>query len=115
MPNESLIHADIFFFISTIALVLISIAVVIALVYLIRILRNVGEVTDKIKTESTEIVGDLKKLRANLRDEGVKWKHVADLVRVFFMRKATKVKKAAAKVEKAVDKTMDTITHTHKQ
>lgn len=93
MPSESLIHADIFFFISTIALVLISIGIVIVLVYVIKILRNVGEVTDKIKVESGEIVADLKKLRASLRDEGVKWKHVMDLVRTFFMRKSKKVKK----------------------
>jgi uncharacterized protein YoxC len=93
MPNESLIHADIFFFISTIALVLISIGIVIALVYIIKILRNVGEVTDKIKVESGEIVADLKQLRASLRDEGMKWKHIADLVRMFFMRKGRKVKK----------------------
>jgi uncharacterized protein YoxC len=93
MPNESLIHADIFFFISTIALVLISIGIVVVLVYVIKILRNVGEVTDKIKVESGEIVEDLKKLRANLRDEGMKWRHVADLVRMFFMKKGKKIKK----------------------
>ncbi len=83
MPNDSLIHADIFFFISTIALVLISIGIVVVLVYVIKILRNVGEVTDKIKLESGEIVADLKQLRASLRDEGMKWKHVADLIRTF--------------------------------
>ena len=100
MPNESLIHADIFFFISTIALVLISIGVIIASVYVIKILKNVKEVTDKINAESTELVSDLKKLRANLRDEGVKWKHVADLARNFFVRKGKKVKKMADAVIK---------------
>jgi hypothetical protein len=95
MPNESLIHADIFFFISTIALVLISVGVIIASVYAIKILKNVKEVTDKINAESSELVSDLRKLRANLRDEGVKWKHVADLARNFFVRKGKKVKKAA--------------------
>lgn len=95
MPNESLIHADIFFFISTIALVLISAAIIVASVYAIRILKNIKEVTDKINAESTELVADLKKLRANLRDEGVKWKHVADLARNFFVRKGKSVKKAA--------------------
>ena len=95
MGNESLIHADIFFFISTIALVLISIGIIVAIVYVIKILKNVREVTDKIKDESSEIVADLKKLRASLRDEGVKWKHVADLARSFFMRKGRKVKKVA--------------------
>lgn len=94
MPNESLIHADIFFFISTIALVLISIGIIIALVYSIKILRNIREVTEKIKYESGEIVADLKELRLSLRHEGVKWKHVIDLVRTFFMRKGKKVKKA---------------------
>ena len=93
MENASFIHADIFFFISTIALVLISIGIVIVLIYVIRILRNVDEVTDKIKVESAEIVSDLKKLRESLRDEGLKWRHVVDLVRTFFMRKAKKVKK----------------------
>ncbi|HEY0908153.1 MAG TPA: hypothetical protein VGE35_02275 [Candidatus Paceibacterota bacterium] len=108
MPNESLIHADIFFFISTIALVLISIGIAIALFYAIRILRDASEVSEKIRTESGEIVSDLKKLRANLRDEGIKWKHVVGLVRTFFMRKATKAKKTVDKVEKVAD----TITHT---
>ncbi|MBI5134194.1 MAG: hypothetical protein HZA81_02295 [Candidatus Taylorbacteria bacterium] len=95
MPNESLIHADIFFFISTVALVLISIAIVVASVYVIKILRNVKEVTDKMNAESSEIISDLKKLRANLRDEGVKWKHVADLARNFFVRKGKSARKAA--------------------
>jgi hypothetical protein len=95
MPNESLIHADIFFFISTIALVLISIGIVIALYYGIKILKNVREVTDKVNDESSEIIADIKKLRAGLRDEGVKWKHVAGLVRTFFVRKGKKVKKIA--------------------
>lgn len=100
MPNESLIHADIFFFISTIALVLISIGIIIATVYVIKILRNVKDVSDKINAESSELVADLKRLRASLRDEGIKWKHVADLARNFFVRKGKKVKKIADTVIK---------------
>ncbi len=98
MPNESLIHADIFFFISTIALVLIAILAIIVLCYSIKILRNVGEISDKIKAESAEFVADLKKLRANLRDEGVKWKHVIDLVRNFFVKKGEKIVKKRTKL-----------------
>ncbi len=98
MPNESLIHADIFFFISTIALVLISIGIVIVLVYIIKIVRNVGEVTDALKAEGSEIVADIKKLRANLKEEGVKWKHVVELARALFIRKAKRVKKTADKL-----------------
>lgn len=90
MPNESLIHADAFFFISTIALVVISIGIAVALYYLIKILRNARDVSDRIKAESAEIATDVRKLRAVLRDEGVKWKTVAQMIRAFFMKGATK-------------------------
>lgn len=90
MPNESLIHADVFFFISTIALVVISVGLAIFLYYGIRIAQNVREISDKVKAESSELVADLKKLRFALRDEGVKWKHVVDLVRGFFVRTSEK-------------------------
>lgn len=92
MPNETLIHADIFFFVSTIALVLITAGIVIAFVYVIRILKDVQEMTEKGKHEWDEIVADSRKLRSALRDEGMKWKHVVDLVRNFFVR--SNVKKA---------------------
>ncbi|HVU06744.1 MAG TPA: hypothetical protein VHE10_03085 [Candidatus Paceibacterota bacterium] len=100
---SSLIHADIFFFISTIALVLISIGICITLVYVIAILKNVREMTDKGKEEWDEIVSDSKKLRLALRDEGMKWKHVVDLVRTFFVRDSEKRSVKAVK-HKAVNK-----------
>jgi hypothetical protein len=101
MPNESLIHADVFFFISTIALVVLSIGSGIALFYVIRILRDAGDVAEKIKAESGEIVADSKRLREALRDEGVKWGHIIGLVRGFFMRQPERrpARKAKAKVE----------------
>jgi hypothetical protein len=94
MPNESLIHADVFFFISTLALVVISIGISICLFYAIKILRNVRDISDKAKEESAEIAADIKKLRHALRDEGIKWRHVADLARSFFAKKTKKVKTA---------------------
>jgi hypothetical protein len=95
MPNESLIHADIFFFVTTIALVVLSIGFAICLYYGIKILKNVKEMSDKIHAESDEILSDVKKLRGALRDEGIKWKHVADLARNFFIRKGKKAKEIA--------------------
>jgi hypothetical protein len=100
MPNESLIHADVFFFISTIALVIISVGIIIALAYGIKILRNVKEISERVKEESVEILADVKTLRHALRDEGLKWKHVIDLVRNFFVRKGNKVKKMTDKISK---------------
>lgn len=100
MPNESLIHADIFFFISTISLVVLTVAAAIALFYLIRILRNARDISDTIKSESGEIVADSKRLRAALRDEGLKWRHVTHLVRTFFVKDSDK-KKRGSKADKA--------------
>jgi predicted RNase H-related nuclease YkuK (DUF458 family) len=98
MANESLVHADIFFFVSTMALVVISIGIGIALFYAIRILRTVRDIAEKVQEESEQAISDLRKLRHELRDEGMKWKHVADLTRHFFMRKGGKAKKIVDKI-----------------
>ncbi len=79
---ETLIHADIFFFISSIALVLVSIGLIIALVYVIKILRNVSDVSDKVKEESGEIIDDLKSLRGSIKQEGFKMRQMSS----FFTR-----------------------------
>ena len=97
MPSQSLIHADIFFFISTIALVLISVGLCIALYYAIRILRNVRDFSDLAKNEGVEILSDLKKLRTYFADEGIKWKHVAGLARSFFVSKVPTKRKIQVK------------------
>jgi len=57
---DTLIHADIFFFVSTIALIFISLGIIVALIYIIKILRNVSDVSSKVKDESTEILSDIK-------------------------------------------------------
>jgi ABC-type siderophore export system fused ATPase/permease subunit len=100
MPNETLIHADVFFFITTIVLVLVSIGVLIALYYVIRILKNARDISDKIKSESTEVISDVKALRLAIKDEGVKWKHVAGLARGFFAGKGRKVKQVTDAITK---------------
>lgn len=89
---ETLIHADIFFFVSTIALVVISIGIIVALAYLIRILRNVSDVSDKVKEEGSEIIADVKELRTEIKKEGFRMNYV----RRFFNRllgRRTKSKK----------------------
>lgn len=83
---NSLIKADIFFFVSTIALVVISIGIAIALVYLIRILRNVKDVSEKVKEEGTEIVNDVRAFRSDVKKEGFRVGKFAGLMRRIFGR-----------------------------
>lgn len=83
----TLIHADIFFFISTIALVLVSVGIIVALVYLIKILRNVSEVSDKVKEESAEIITDIRHLRSDMKREGFRMQHVGQFFARLFRRR----------------------------
>ncbi|HRH22808.1 MAG TPA: hypothetical protein PLB51_02345 [Candidatus Paceibacterota bacterium] len=100
MAQDSLIHADIFFFISSIALVIISIGITVLLIYLIGIVRNVREISEKVKGESGELIKDIKDLRIALRQEGIKWRHVADMIRHFFSHKEEKKKHKSSEPKK---------------
>lgn len=54
--NE-LLHADIFFFITSIAVILVTAFVVVALGHIIAILRNIRKITEVVR-KSSELLGD---------------------------------------------------------
>ncbi len=56
---DTLIHADIFFFITSIAIVICGVFIVIIAVYAIKILADIKEITSLVKKESLEIVDDV--------------------------------------------------------
>lgn len=91
---QTLVHADIFFFISTIALVVLGILLAIGLYYAIGILRDAREISARLKKASVDIEKDLDALRGAVKAEGSKVKGIADLVLGFAIRKlAPKIKK----------------------
>ncbi len=96
---DTLIHADIFFFITAIAVVVLSIGCAVIIFYLIRILRRIDEISEKVRVESDEIVRDVKDFRATMRSEGIKVKTVLDMF-LGFVKKAKNVKpkKVSAKL-----------------
>lgn len=75
MAMDTLIKVDIFFFITAIAVVLISIVFLVVLVYLIKILRDVKYISKRAKTEADLITGDLSALRKNIKEKGIAAKH----------------------------------------
>jgi hypothetical protein len=89
LSMQTLVHADIFFFISTICLVVLSIGVAVGLYYAVGILRDMREVTARIKKASGDIERDLDALRYSLKAEGAKVKGIADLVLGFVARALT--------------------------
>ena len=48
---NTLVHADIFFFVTTIAVVVVAAALAIALMYLVRILNDVKKIAEQVREE----------------------------------------------------------------
>lgn len=64
MGMSDILHANIFFFITAVSVVLVTIMVIVALYYVIRILRAVRDVAERVREGSEVIAQDA----ANLRD-----------------------------------------------
>lgn len=96
---NSLIHADIFFFVTTIFIVIISIAVIIITVYLTGILSDIRYMAKEWRKENEFFIKDARNFRDAVRDEGVKWKQIADAIYVFVGRFITP-KKTTKKLDK---------------
>jgi len=84
---ENIIKADIFFFITSIAVVVSTIGVVIVAVYVVRILRDMKHISKKVSEEGDKIIGDVEYLREAAKAEGVKIKNVSDFFYNLFNRR----------------------------
>ena len=67
---DTLVKADIFFFITTLAVAFVSAAFIIALIYLIRISRDILSISHKAKDEGEKIIQDIDSARETLKKEG---------------------------------------------
>lgn len=77
---NSLVQADIFFFVTTAAIMVVTIALVIALVFFIQILRDVRHVSKRAREESDRFLTDMEELRRFLKKEGKRAINVKDVV-----------------------------------
>ncbi len=102
---ESLIKADIFFFVTTIAIACVSTVLIVISVYIVKILREVFKIAEKAKMETDNIVSDIRDLRETIREEGSKLKSISDLLTRFVPQS----KKHATSRAKQREKTEETI------
>jgi hypothetical protein len=72
---NDILKQDIFFFVATIAVVILTILLAVLVVYIIRISRKVNYIADKAKQETDLLSGELTELRRNIRSSGFKLKH----------------------------------------
>lgn len=77
---------DMFFFVTTIAVVLITIVLVISAVYIIRILNDIKYISQKAKTETDHLAADIQQLRENVKEEGAKLKTFSKFFTAFYKR-----------------------------
>lgn len=72
---DEFLKMDLFFVVTTVVVLLLGIFLIVAVVYVIRILRNVDHLSRNISEESDHIRTDLGVLRKNVREEGMKISH----------------------------------------
>jgi biopolymer transport protein ExbB/TolQ len=91
---EEFLKMDVFFVVTTLAVIIVSVLLGIALYYIIRILRNVEHVSERVAEESDNIQSDLRELRANIRKEGAKMKHFAEFFGGIVRRSSGRAKRS---------------------
>jgi len=64
---QNLIQSDIFFFITSIAVVIVTISILVMLWYIIRILKNIKDVSEIVKRETVFFSGDLSGIRKKIK------------------------------------------------
>ncbi len=90
---NSLLKSDVFFFITSIAVVVIAILLTILIVYLIKVSRDIKYISQRAKTEADNIIDDVSKLRTNLKEQGGKIKDLAGFFSRFYKPKKNKSRK----------------------
>lgn len=68
---DSFLKADVFFVVTTVAVCIVAVGVVWALIYILRILRNVNEISGIADKEAKELSRDLGTLHARMRKRGI--------------------------------------------
>ncbi|MGC9599081.1 MAG: hypothetical protein ABSE18_01725 [Minisyncoccia bacterium] len=86
---DTLIHADIFFFVTTIAVVIVGAVLAVALICLVKILSDIKKITKQVHEETTLFREDLHDLRTQVRHDGFRLQHFIDFVTRLVHRKKT--------------------------
>ncbi len=64
---ESIVQMDIFFFVTTLVMVLVGVLMAILLVYAIRLVRDVHIIAEIIRDEAIDVIDDIDEFRKDVR------------------------------------------------
>ncbi len=82
---DTLIKSDVFFFITSIAVIVLGALIGAATVYLIRILRDVKAISERVKEETTATADDFREVRSHLKAQGLGFAALSKLKKLFRM------------------------------
>jgi len=85
---DSIIKSEIFFFITSIAVIVLSVGAAAVLVYAVRILRNADHIAKLVRDESDLIAKDVSSLRESAEKEGMKAGRFIKFINKYFKRYA---------------------------
>jgi hypothetical protein len=68
---NSLIHADIFFFVTTIAVVLITSLFLVVIMYVVRILNDFHYISKVVRKETDLLAEDIDEIREEVKSKGI--------------------------------------------
>ena len=85
-PMDQWYKMDVFFFVTTIAMVVITIVSAIAAVYVIAILKDIKYISQKAKNGTDQLAEDFEELRTNVREEGIKLKNLGNFFAHIYKR-----------------------------
>ncbi|MBI5913343.1 hypothetical protein HY839_02785 [Candidatus Azambacteria bacterium] len=83
----TLIKADIFFFITSIFVIFLTVSFGVALIYIIPILKDMRHLSKLAREEGNKLAQDIDELRSAVKEEGVKAKSILDYFLALFMRR----------------------------
>lgn len=96
---ENIIHADIFFFITSIAVIVFTICSIIIMFYVARILRDMKHISKTMSQESDKLLNDIDSLRETVKTEGARVMTIADFFLNLFVRRQKMSKERNAKTK----------------
>ncbi len=90
---------DIFFAVTTMVVFIFGVMGMVALYYMIRVLRSIAHVADNVSKESDNVRKDVQELREKARSEGMRVTHLMDFFLGMKERRRTSSKKEKIKTD----------------
>jgi predicted Holliday junction resolvase-like endonuclease len=87
---NSLLKSDIFFFITSVAVVLLTVLLCILVFYLIKVSKDIKYISQKAKSEADNVLNDISELREGVKQQGQNLKNILN----FFSQSKAKTKKS---------------------